>query len=249
MDDKMKFQQQLADLKQYADEKNGELTLSEIEHFLQEMDLNQEQMDLVSAYLLSKGIHVEGASVPQKEAQPYTEEEEEFLRQYRKELKQTRRQSQERLAVLWQEVAAGQAEARELLAEHYMEMVLQMAEEYAHQGMLIQDLIQEGSLGLLMGIAAFSGETDPESHLKKEIRQAIHHAMEEQNGEISVGTEVTGKLNRLADSITELTEDLGRQITPDELSIYLEMPLEEIEDLLRIAGDTIEMADAGEKKE
>ena len=73
--------------------------------------------------------------------------------------------------------------------------------------------------------------------------------MEEQNGESSVGEEVTRKLNRLADSITELTEDLGRQITPDELSVYLEMPLEEIEDLLRIAGDTIEMADAGSQKE
>ena len=73
--------------------------------------------------------------------------------------------------------------------------------------------------------------------------------MEEQNGESSVGEEVTRKLNRLADSITELTEDLGRQITPDELSVYLEMPLEEIEELLRIAGDTIEMADAGSQKE
>lgn len=60
---------------------------------------------------------------------------------------------------------------------------------------------------------------------------------------------MTRKLNRLADSITELTEDLGRQITPDELSVYLEMPLEEIEDLLRIAGDTIEMADTGSQKE
>ena len=73
--------------------------------------------------------------------------------------------------------------------------------------------------------------------------------MEEQNGESSVGEEVTRKLNRLADSITELTEDLGRQITPDELSVYLEMPLEEIEDLLHIAGDTIEMADTGSQKE
>ena len=132
-----------------------------------------------------------------------------------------------------------------------MEKVLAVAEEYAHQGILIQDLVQEGSLGLLMGLNSFGQTEDlePEEHLKREIRKSIRQAMEEQNGESSVGEEVTRKLNRLADSITELTEDLGRQITPDELSVYLEMPLEEIEDLLRIAGDTIEMADTGSQKE
>ena len=47
-----------------------------------------------------------------------------------------------------------------------------------------------------------------------------------------------------ADAISELTEDLGRQVSPDELSLYLDMSLEEIEDLLRIAGETIEVADS-----
>ena len=50
-------------------------------------------------------------------------------------------------------------------------------------------------------------------------------------------------LNRLADSITELTEEMGRQVTPEELSLFLNMPVEELEDLLRIAGEQIEMAD------
>ena len=155
------------------------------------------------------------------------------------------------MEILWQQVKQGERAARELLAEHYMEKVLAVAEEYAHQGILIQDLVQEGSLGLLMGLNSFGQPEDlePEEHLEREIRKSIRQAMEEQNGESSVGEEVTRKLNRLADSITELTEDLGRQITPDELSVYLEMPLEEIEDLLRIAGDTIEMADTGSQKE
>ncbi|MDE6961515.1 MAG: hypothetical protein K2P27_11735 [Lachnospiraceae bacterium] len=53
---------------------------------------------------------------------------------------------------------------------------------------------------------------------------------------------MTERLNRMADSITELTRELGRQITPEELALYLDTPLEEIEDLLRIAGEHIEMA-------
>ncbi len=251
MDDKVKFQEALASLQSRAEEHGGVLTIEEMQDYLKDMNFSQEQLGMISAYLTGKGIHVEGAELPEEEQKPYTEEEEEFLAQYRKELKAARRQPEEQLALLWQQVQNGEKEARELLAEHYMEKVLAVAEEYAHQGILIQDLVQEGSLGLLMGLSSFEQlvELGPEKHLEREIRKSIRQAMEEQNGESSVGEEVTRKLNRLADSITELTEDLGRQITPDELSIYLEMPLEEIEDLLRIAGDTIEMADAGSQKE
>lgn len=251
MDDKVKFQEALVSLQSRAEEHGGVLTIEEMQDYLKDMNFSQEQLGMISAYLTGKGIHVEGAELPEEEQKPYTEEEEEFLSQYRKELKAARRQPEEQLALLWQQVQDGEQKARELLAEHYMEKVLAVAEEYAHQGILIQDLVQEGSLGLLMGLSSFEqlAELGPEKHLEREIRKSIRQAMEEQNGESSVGEEVTRKLNRLADSITELTEDLGRQITPDELSIYLEMPLEEIEDLLRIAGDTIEMADAGSQKE
>ena len=251
MDDKLKFQEALVSLQSRAEEQGGVLTIEEMQDCLKNMNFNQEQLGMISAYLTGKGIHVEGAELPEEEQKPYTEEEEEFLAQYRKELKAARRQPEEQLALLWQQVQDGEQKARELLAEHYMEKVLAVAEEYAHQGILIQDLVQEGSLGLLMGLSTFEqlAELGPEKHLEREIRKSIRQALEEQNGESSVGEEVTRKLNRLADSITELTEDLGRQITPDELSIYLEMPLEEIEDLLRIAGDTIEMADAGSQKE
>ena len=251
MDDKLKFQEALVSLQSRAEEQGGVLTIEELQDCLKNMNFNQEQLGMISAYLTGKGIHVEGAELPEEEQKPYTEEEKEFLVQYRKELKSARRQPEDRLEILWQQAEQGERAARELLAEHYMEKVLAVAEEYAHQGILIQDLVQEGSLGLLMGLNSFGQPEDlePEEHLEREIRKSIRQAMEEQNGESSVGEEVTRKLNRLADSITELTEDLGRQITPDELSVYLEMPLEEIEDLLRIAGDTIEMADTGSQKE
>ena len=251
MDDKLKFQEALVSLQSRAEEQGGVLIIEDMQDCLKNMNFNQEQLGMISVYLTGKGIHVEGAELPKEEQKPYTEEEEEFLVQYRKELKSARRQPEDRLEILWQQVKQGERAARELLAEHYMEKVLAVAEEYAHQGILIQDLVQEGSLGLLMGLNSFGQPEDlePEEHLEREIRKSIRQAMEEQNGESSVGEEVTRKLNRLADSITELTEDLGRQITPDELSVYLEMPLEEIEDLLRIAGDTIEMADTGSQKE
>ena len=138
-------------------------------------------------------------------------------------------------------------QAKHHLAEHYMNWVLEIAEDYAHRGMMIQDLIQEGNIGLLIGLDTLGlmeeGLTS-EEHLEKEIRHAIRSALDEQEGEKSTGDEITEKLNKMADAISELTEDLGRQVSPDELSLYLDMSLEEIEDLLRIAGETIEVADS-----
>lgn len=154
-----------------------------------------------------------------------------------------RRQTEEVLQELFSAALAGEQEAIRLLTEHYMEKVLAVAEEYAHRGMLIQDLIQEGNIGLLMGLhgAADAERRTTEDYLEREIRKTIRAAVDEQSGETRVGEEVTGKLNKLADSITELTEDLGREVSPEELSVFLDMPLDEIEDLLRIAGDTIEV--------
>ncbi len=146
MDDKLKFQEALVSLQSRAEEQGGVLTIEEMQDCLKNLNFNQEQLGMISAYLTGKGIHVEGAELPEEEQKPYTEEEEEFLIQYRKELKSARRQPEDRLEILWQQVKQGEGAARELLAEHYMEKVLAVAEEYAHQGILIQDLVQEGSL-------------------------------------------------------------------------------------------------------
>lgn len=244
MDEQSKFKEALASVTARAEENGGKLSAEEAKELLKDMEFNDEQMNMIYAYLASKGYVVEGAVLPEKEQEPYTAEEEEFLEQYRKDMKSVRRQTEEALQELFSAALTGEQEAIRLLTEHYMEKVLAVAEEYAHRGMLIQDLIQEGNIGLLMGLHGASdaehGELT-EDYLEREIRKTIRAAMDEQSGETRVGEEVTGKLNKLADSITELTEDLGREVSPEELSVFLDMPLDEIEDLLRIAGDTIEV--------
>lgn len=248
MDEQTRFRTALAALSASAEQKERKLTQEDMAEFFQDMNLSQEQYPLVYAYLASKRIQVEGIEMPavQREEQPYTEEERSFLNQYRKDMKAVKRQPEELIEALFLKAADGEDSAKQILTEHYMDRVLPIAEEYAHQGLLIQDLVQEGNLGLMIGIdtlGLMEGGLTWEKHLEKEIHRAIRTALDEQEGSRSTGEQVTEKLNKLADSITELTEELGRQVTPDELSIYLDMPLEELEDLLRIAGETIELAE------
>ncbi len=237
MDEQTRFKTALAALSACAEQQNRRLNQEQVREFLHDMELTEEQLQLVYGYLASKRIRVEGVELKAMEEEPYTEEEQEFLRQYRKELKLVRRQKEEALSELGERASDGDGEAKRLLTEHYMNRVLEIAGEYAHGSMLIQDLVQEGNLGLMIGLDTLGLKAEGmalEAYLENEIHSAIRAALDEQDGEKDTGEQISEKLNRLADSITELTEEL-------------DMPLEEIEDLLRIAGENIETADGQEQ--
>ena len=83
MDEQSKFKEALASVTIRAEENGGKLSAEEAKELLKDMEFNDEQMSMIYAYLASKGYVVEGAVLPEKEQEPYTEEEEEFLEQYR----------------------------------------------------------------------------------------------------------------------------------------------------------------------
>ncbi|MCD8248554.1 MAG: hypothetical protein LUC60_01620 [Lachnospiraceae bacterium] len=248
MDEQSRFRTALAALSAYAEQKDGKLTKEDVREYLKDLEFDEGQLQLVYEFLASRHILVEGLELPKAKAQPYLEEEEAFLRQYRKDMKAARHVAETELANVFARAAEGDVSAHHLLAEHYMGKILAIAEDFAHRGLLIQDLIQEGNLGLLLGLRTLDRKREEigyEAWLEQEIRRAMRAALDVQEGNRSLGEEVVEKLNKLADSITELNEDLGRQVTPDELSFYLDMPLEEIERLLKIAGEDVETDPSG----
>ncbi len=248
MDEQSRFRTALSALLASAENQNRKLTKEEIQTFFRDMDLNEEQRPLVYAYLASKKIQAEGAEPLQTEAkeESYTAEEQEFLKQYQKDMRLAVKQPGEHLEELVSRASEGHEKSKRLLTEHCMDLVLPAAKAYIRQGLPLQDLVQEGNLGLMIGVDTL-GLKDEEiswkEYLESEICRAIRGALDMQAGSDHTGEQIAEKLNRLADSITELTEEMGRQVTPEELSLFLNMPIEELEDLLRIAGEQIEMAD------
>lgn len=253
MDEQTRFRTALAALCAAGEQKDQRLTREEVQEFFRDMDLKEEQYEMVYTYLASRRIRVEGVElpIPQAKKQSYTEEEEAFLRQYRKDLRTVGKQPKERLSELVSRAADGDQKAKRLLIEHCMDRVLPIAESYAHRGLLLQDLVQEGSIGLMTGIDLLGlkeEETDWEEWLEHEIHRAVRAALDEQTGSEDMNGQIVEKLNRLADSIQELTEETGRQLTPEEVSLYLDMPMEELEELLRIAGESVELAESGSRE-
>ena len=84
-------------------------------------------------------------------------------------------------------------------------------------------------------------------YLKQEIRSAVSAALEEQQTERQAGDLLAERLNHLSDGIKKLSDDLERKVSLEELSVFMDMPVEEIEDLLKLAGEGT--GDGGEDTE
>ncbi len=119
-------------------------------------------------------------------------------------------------------------------------VVLEIAQSFTGRGLPLGDLVQEGNVGLLLALETLGlrdGETTALSHLRQEIESAVVQALEEQQTEKQAGDLLAGRLNELRDGIKKLTDELERKVSIEELSVFLDMPVEEIEDLLKIAGE------------
>ena len=84
-------------------------------------------------------------------------------------------------------------------------------------------------------------------YLKQEIRSAVAAALEEQQTERQAGDLLAERLNHLSDGIKKLSDELERKVSLEELSVFMDMPVEEIEDLLKLAGEGT--GDGGEDTE
>lgn len=239
------FQKRLEDLGELAKINNNRLSTDAVKTFLKDMDLTEEQYNLVFAYLASKLITVEGY-VPTAEggkdsAPTLSEEEQTFLARYEEDLSYLKALTEEALLELCRDVEeTGDSDAKSHLTEQLLPKVVETAKHYAGRGLPIGDLIQEGNIGLMLALETLGIRGDGVSaldYLKQEIEKAVSEALEEQQTEKSAGELIADRLNELSDGIKELSGELERQVSVEELSAFMDMPVEEIEDLLKLAGE------------
>lgn len=221
MDNKVRFQQKLVELLEYCKMQGNAVEKTVVEDFFKEENLSEEQMILVFDYLLAQNVKVkrymkaETAISEEKEVVALTEEELEYLGMYEADLKSMR----------------GEDLLTKLLPE-----VVTIAKEMNHVDVFIGDLIQEGNMGLM---AAISEGLEEELALFQAIRESIQLFLESQTEVKRQDQKMADKVNRLEEEIKKLTEEMGRKITIDELSQMTELSEEEIEDILRIAGEEV----------
>ena len=252
MKERAEFLGKLQGLVLNAREQNSQITIDEVKQYFEDAALTEEQMELVFDYLLSQKVVVKGyikMADEEEKAISYTEEEQEYLRDYEEDLKAFKIAGEGECEVLFQQAIEGNGAARNRLTEIYLPEVLEIAKSMYQPNIFLGDLIQEGNLGLVLGLDMLTDVRTARETLRQQIRQSIQALIEEYMDSDTRNKKMVEQVKFLDESITKLTEELGRKVTIDELSVYMGMTEEEINDILRLTGEDPEESQEATEEE
>lgn len=240
MNDKAKFLEKLNGLRVMAKEQSSQIGVDEVKAYFSEDALTEEQMELVFDYLLAQKIIVKGyvklGAEPEAQVE-LTEEEKAYLREYEMDLKAIKDAREGEVDKLVGQILQGDEFAKGRLTEIYLKEVIEIAKKMYHPEVFLGDLIQEGNLGLVIGMEMLVNTETAHEVLTTQIKQSIQALLEEYTELSKRDKKMVEKVNQLDESIKALTEELGRKVSIDELAVYMGMEIEEIEDILKLMGE------------
>jgi RNA polymerase primary sigma factor len=147
----------------------------------------------------------------------------------------------QRIDLEW--IADDGTRAKNHLLEANLRLVVSLAKRYTGRGMLFLDLIQEGNLGLIRAVEKFDYTKGYKfsTYATWWIRQAITRAMADQARTIRIPVHMVEVINKLARVQRQMLQDLGREPTPDELAVELDMTPEKVIEVQKYGREPISL--------
>ncbi len=239
-------QEKLNDLYELGREQ-GKLTCQEIADQLEGLGMDAEQMDAVLDTLQSMKIEVvdEAAAEPAKNdsTATYTDTYDDSLsdpvRMYLREIGATPLLTAEEEVELAKRIEAGDADAKKQLISANLRLVVSLARHYVGRGMQLLDLIQEGNLGLIKAAEKFDYRRGYKfsTYATWWIRQAISRAIADQARTIRIPVHMVEHVNRLMRVRRELTQELTRDPTTEEIAQRMNLSVKRVEELICLTSE------------
>ncbi|MHC1683466.1 MAG: RNA polymerase sigma factor RpoD [Clostridiaceae bacterium] len=228
----------------------GSLTYTEIIDELDNIDLTPEQIEKIYEVLESMGIEVIGdmkdMDLPEEEFDISIPEGiaiDDPVRMYLKEIGKVPLLSPDEEIRLAEKIEEGNAAAKKKLAEANLRLVVSIAKRYVGRGMLFLDLIQEGNLGLIKAVEKFDYRKGFKfsTYATWWIRQAITRAIADQARTIRIPVHMVETINKLIRISRQLLQELGREPLPEELAVKMEMPVDKVREIMKIAQEPVSL--------
>ena len=232
----------------------GRLTTKEISDALEELDYDVEQVDKLYDTFEAYNIEIVEDDGGESIAPASNEELESVLsadgisiddpvKVYLKEIGRVPLLSAEEEVELAIRMSEGDVAAKKRLSEANLRLVVSIAKRYVGRGMQFLDLIQEGNLGLIKAVEKFDHTKGFKfsTYATWWIRQAITRAIADQARTIRIPVHMVETINKVIRVSRQLLQELGHDPSPEEISAEMNMPVDKVREILKIAQEPVSL--------
>ena len=249
---------EIGDLIEYG-RLRGRLTTKEITDALEELDFDVEQVDKLYEQLEGLGVEIieDFAEVIEDEVEQVENVEETVttvlvaegvniddpVKVYLKEIGRVPLLTSEEEVELAIRMGEGDSIAKKRLSEANLRLVVSIAKRYVGRGMQFLDLIQEGNLGLIKAVEKFDYTKGFKfsTYATWWIRQAITRAIADQARTIRIPVHMVETINKVKKVSSQLLHKNGHDPTVDEIAAELDMPVEKVREIMRVAQEPVSL--------
>lgn len=239
-DREIMFAKTLEKVRRQAREQGNCITKEQVEEAFSALSLSKEQLSLVFEYLEKNKVGIDTAPDPDSYL---SGEEIDYLEEYKKELEGFEPPQEGQKEALILAAMAGEACAQRELIPLYLPRVVEISRLYAGQGVSLDDLIGEGNVALAEGVAMLgclehAGEAD--GMLMRMVMDAMEESISLSASEADKDKKVLSRVRKVAKQAADLSGELRRKVTVEELARESGMKEELIRDAMRLCGYAIE---------
>ena len=240
------FEKAMAAAKKLADKNGSMITEADLESFADSYKLEPDDMITLRAELDNAGVKINDPDLDNDDTGDDEGGEDvnvvdDSVKMYLKEIGKIELLNAEQERDIAQRMADGDEEAKEMLINSNLRLVVSIAKKYMNRGLSLLDLIQEGNIGLIKAVDKFDYTKGFKfsTYTTWWIRQAITRAIADQARTIRIPVHMVETINKLTRVQRQLVQDLGREPTTEELAKEMGMEPAKIREIQKISQDPI----------